>query len=150
MTFSLMKLLKASYWLLNWHTCLQTSSLRHDRRARRCKATTHHVFSAQHNCATEFFLKMWYDSIEKYCCITFASNNSTSRSWPNCHRVAKPGLIQTTMTSLGINLFTKAILLHVKLRQMGIVYCLNNILNASEVKWKSTLLLIACCNVINS
>ena len=32
----------------------------------------HHVFRAQHTCATDFYLKMWYDFIEKsFLCITF-------------------------------------------------------------------------------
>ena len=69
------------YDIIMWlrFLCLKTSALKHDQRARGCKVTMHWngglvearhpnmhcVFSIQHTCATDFFLKVWYDSIEK-------------------------------------------------------------------------------------
>ena len=64
---------------LNDIQSLKTSSLMHDQRARRCEIKMHWndglvdarhpdmhcVFATQHTCATDFFLEMWYDFIEK-------------------------------------------------------------------------------------
>ena len=66
-SFALLKFLKAFYWPFKRH---KSSSLRHGRRVRRCYVTMHwnggrvaghhqpmhHMFSAQHTCAADFFL----------------------------------------------------------------------------------------------
>ena len=63
---------------LNEIRYLKTSALGYDQQARRWQVTVHWngglvedrhhhkhlVFSAQHTFATDFFLKMWYDSIQ--------------------------------------------------------------------------------------
>ena len=104
--------------------------------------TVNRVLSTQHTYATDFFLKLWYDSILK-CILDNSSrkNNSASSQkcvWPYFHPVANKRLIYTIMTTSRINLMAQLIFLHTKLCKTYRVYCLNYILNESQVNMKDS------------
>ena len=102
----------------------------------------HHVFPFQHTCATDFYLRMWYDSIAK--CFFFGeflvANTATSRQngLAIFHLEANKGLFWTVVATSRINLFAWAIFLHGKRCNMHRVYCLINILNEWQLKLKKT------------
>ena len=111
--------------------------------------TRHHhvsrVLSAQHTYATDFFFKLWYDSNAK-CILQNFSRKLFAQAihkcaWPDFHPVANKGLNKTMMTTSRINLMAQAILLYTILCKMYKVYCLNYILNESQVNMKNANLL---------
>ena len=100
------------------------------------------VLSAQPTHATNIFLKLWYNSIVQ-CIIDNCFPKNTSASCQKCawtyfYPVANKGLIKTIMTTSRIYLMTQAILLHTKRCKMYRVYCLNYILNKSQVNIGNT------------
>ena len=102
----------------------------------------HHVFSAQHTCATVFFFKMWYDSVEKCFFWIIYGGKYCPKPPKICmtifHLVTNKRLIWTVKSASRINLFAWAIFLYGKRCNMYRVYCLNYILNECEVKLKNT------------
>ena len=115
--------------------------------------TRHHhvnrVITAQHTYATDFFLKMWYDSIVK-CILCNFSRKILVQVVKNVHDrfVANKGFIYTIMTTPKMNLMAQAISLHTKLCKIYKVYCLNCILNESPVNMKTLISWLVCCYAI--
>ena len=82
----------------------------------------------------------------------FGKNTSASCqkwAWPYFHPVVNKGLIKTIMTTFRINLMSQAILLHTKLCKMYKFYCLNYILNESQLNIKKLISRLVCCDAIN-
>ena len=81
----------------------------------------------------------------------FAQNTSAScqkYAGPYFHHVANKGLVYTIMTTSRRNLMAQAILLHTKLCKIYRVYCLNYILNESQVDTKTVTSWLVCFNTI--